>query len=173
LCLLDPRADSDIDGDGKLDPFEKQVMQAFKAADRDDSGTLTPIEMIEIMRTMADTSRANKRLGRSVFGLMGLVVLLIGALVGVSISGAMVGGETIKESHVPDCSSPESPLYSAARCAPENVRSRQRERSNPGRSSSRVVLLLIPACVPPPHPTLRDAAGRAHGQRRVLCRIDL
>merc|ERR1719174_1194128 len=86
----------DINGDGNLDPFEKKVMAAFKAADRDNSGTLTPVEMLEIMRGMAESEKTKKRLGRTVFGLIGLVVLLILALVGVSISGAMVGGEVIK-----------------------------------------------------------------------------
>ena len=40
----------DINGDGNLDAFEKKVMAAFKAADKDNSGTLTPVEMLEIMR---------------------------------------------------------------------------------------------------------------------------
>ena len=96
----------DIDGDGTLDPFEKAVMKAFKEADRDGSGTLTAVEMLEIMRKMAEGKKAEKRMGRSIMGLIALVVVLIMALVGVSISGAMVGGEAIKESKVPDCSDP-------------------------------------------------------------------
>ena len=57
----------DINGDGDVDPFEKKVMNAFKAADRDNSGTLTPVEMLEIMRGMAEQHKTNKRLGRTVF----------------------------------------------------------------------------------------------------------
>ena len=96
----------DINGDGTLDPFEKAVMKAFKDADRDGSGTLTAVEMLDIMRKMAEGKKAEKRMGRSVMGLIALVFMLIIALVGVSISGAMVGGEAIKESKVPDCSDP-------------------------------------------------------------------
>lgn len=110
----------DINGDGDVDPFEKKVMNAFKAADRDNSGTLTPVEMLEIMRGMAEQHKTNKRLGRTVFGLIALVVLLIAALVGVSISGAMVGGEMIKESKVPDCSDPSIAGYSS-KCESGNL----------------------------------------------------
>jgi len=108
----------DINGDGSLDPFEKKVMEAFKAADRDGSGTLTPVEMLEIMRTMADSAKAAKRMGRTIFGLAGLVVLLVLALVGVSIAGAIVGGETIKESKVPSCAGPDA---SDPRCSAGNI----------------------------------------------------
>jgi len=108
----------DINGDGCLDPFEKKVMAAFKAADRDNSGTLTPVEMIEIMRSMAESEKTKKRMGRTIFALIGLVVLLVLALVGVSITGAIVGGETIKESKVPSCADPE---VSDPRCSANNV----------------------------------------------------
>ena len=60
----------DIDGDGTLDPFEKAVMKAFKEADRDGSGTLTAVEMLEIMRKMAEGKKAEKRMGRSIMGLI-------------------------------------------------------------------------------------------------------
>ena len=98
--------DFDINNDGNLDTFEKEVQKLFKNADRDGSGTITPVEMIEIMRTMSEGKKAAKRMGRSIMGLIALVFTLIIALVGVSISGAMVGGEAIKESKVPDCSDP-------------------------------------------------------------------
>ena len=78
----------DINGDGNLDPFEKKVMAAFKAADKDNSGTLTPVEMLEIMRHMAESSKAAKRMGRTIAGLIAIVVLLIATLGGVSVAGA-------------------------------------------------------------------------------------
>ena len=91
----------DINGDGNLDAFEKKVAAAFKAADKDNSGTLTPVEMLEIMRHMSESAKAAKRMGRTIMGLAGLVVLLILTLGGVSVAGAVVGGEAIKESKVP------------------------------------------------------------------------
>ena len=108
----------DINGDGNLDPFEKKVMAAFKAADKDNSGTLTPVEMLEIMRHMAESSKAAKRMGRTIAGLIAIVVLLIATLGGVSVAGAVVGGEAIKESKVPDCSDPSE---DDPRCSPSNL----------------------------------------------------
>jgi hypothetical protein len=98
--------DFDLDKDGKVDPFEGKVLSALKAADTDGSGTLTPAEMVTVLRGMAATEKANTRLGRTVMALFCLVVLLIAALVGVSVAGAVVGGEVIKESKIPDCSDP-------------------------------------------------------------------
>ena len=97
----------DVNGDGVLDPFEKKIKEAFHAADTDGSGTLSPAEMLTIMRQMYEGEKAQKRMGRTIWGLSGLVVLLIVALTGVSIAGAVIGGETIKEAKVPDCSDPE------------------------------------------------------------------
>ena len=97
----------DVNGDGVLDPFEKKIKEAFHAADTDGSGTLSPAEMLTIMRQMYEGEKAQKRMGRTIWGLSGLVVLLIVALTGVSIAGAVVGGEAIKESKVPDCSDPD------------------------------------------------------------------
>ena len=97
----------DIDGNGELDPFEKKLKAMFHAADTDGSGTLSPAEMLTIMRQMYEGEKAQKRMGRTIWGLSGLVVLLIVALTGVSIAGTVIGGEAIKESKVPDCSDPE------------------------------------------------------------------
>ena len=86
--------DFDLDKDGKIDPFEQKVKNALMAADTDGSGTLTPAEFVSVLKGMAATEKENKALGRKVVGLSCLVVLLIGALTGVSIVGAVVGGCT-------------------------------------------------------------------------------
>jgi len=96
--------DFDLDKDGTVDPFEQKVKQALHAADTDGSGTLSPAEFIGVLKTMASTEKEKSSLGRQVGLLSGLVVLLIGALVGVSIVGAVVGGDSIKENRNPDCS---------------------------------------------------------------------
>jgi hypothetical protein len=108
----------DINGDGNLDPFEKKVMAAFKAADKDNSGSLTPVEMLEIMRHMADQAKTAKRMGRTIIGLVGLIVLLVLTLGGVSLASVMVGGEAIKETKAPDCSNPSE---NDSRCDPTNL----------------------------------------------------
>ena len=94
----------DLNGDGKVDAFERKVHDALKAADTDGSGSLTAAEFMSVLRSMAATEKQNKSLSKQVFRLSALVVLLIGALVGVSIVGSIVGGDSIKESRVPDCS---------------------------------------------------------------------
>jgi len=96
--------DFDLDKDGTVDPFEQKVKQALHAADTDGSGTLSPAEFIGVLKAMASTEKEKRSLGRKVTLLSGLVVLLIGALVGVSIVGAVVGGDSIKENRNPDCS---------------------------------------------------------------------
>ena len=107
----------DLDGDGTMDEFEKKVLQSLKAADTDGSGSLTPAEMITVFRGMAATEKSNKQLGKMVGYLMGLVVLLVAALVGVSVAGAIIGGESIKESTIPDCRDPSSD----SRCDPAKL----------------------------------------------------
>lgn len=112
--------DFDLDKDGKTDEFEKKVLQALQAADTDGSGTLTPAEMVTVLRGMAESQKENKRLGKQVTFLSILTVLLIVALTGVATVGAMLGGETIKESKVPDCSDPSTPEEEDM-CAPGNT----------------------------------------------------
>ena len=50
--------DFDLDKDGKVDPFEKKVLTSLKAADTDGSGTLTPLEMMSVLKQMADSNKA-------------------------------------------------------------------------------------------------------------------
>ena len=52
------------------------------------------------MNDLNTSQGQNKMLSKGICGLFVLIVLLIGALAGVSIAGAVVGGESIKESHV-------------------------------------------------------------------------
>ena len=108
----------DIDGDGKIDEFERKVQTAFQAADTDKSGTLTPIEMLGIMRHMSEGEKVKKRQGRTIFALAGLAGLLVLMLGAVSITGAVVGGEAIKESKVPNC---DDPSVTDNRCSVGNI----------------------------------------------------
>lgn len=86
----------DVDGDGKVDAFENKVMRAFKAADVDNSGSLTPDEMISVMKDMSQTHKANKGLKSMLAVAVAIIVMLIGAMLAVSIAA----GEMVKESHV-------------------------------------------------------------------------
>ena len=106
----------DMNGDGKLDPFERKVMQTLKSADTDGSGTLTTAEFVSVLKTLADAEKTKSELSRKVKFLVALVVVLIGALLATSIVGAVVGGESIKENRNPDCSDGTNPL-----CNPSNV----------------------------------------------------
>ena len=61
--------DFDLDKDGKVDQFEQRVSNALRAADTDGSGSLTPAELVSVLKDMAATEKANKTLGRKVMGL--------------------------------------------------------------------------------------------------------
>jgi hypothetical protein len=92
--------DFDFDKDGKVDAFEQKIQNALKAADTDGSGTLTQAEFVSVLRQMADTEKQNKNLGKKVTALSVLSVVLLLLLTAVSVVGAVVGGNSIKESHV-------------------------------------------------------------------------
>ena len=100
--------DFDLDKDGKVDPFEQKVHAALLAADVDNSGTLSPTELVGVFKGMAGKEKETAQLSRTVSRLSCLVVLLCGALVGTSVAGAVIGGDAIKESRVPDCSEPSA-----------------------------------------------------------------
>jgi len=92
--------DFDLDKDGKVDPFEAKVLSALKVADVDGTGTLDNREMITVIRGMVESEKTQTRLGKQVSVLAGVVILLIVCLTGVAVLGSIVGGESIKESHV-------------------------------------------------------------------------
>ena len=75
--------------------------------DKDGNGVFDIEEVRNIVHDVMNLKLKNKQLHKMVAGLVVVVFLLIGALVGTSIVGAVVGGERIKESKVPDCSDPE------------------------------------------------------------------
>jgi len=87
--------------------------------DKDGNGVFDIKEVRNIVHDVMNLKLKNKQLHKMVAGLVVVVFLLIGALVGTSIVGAVVGGERIKESKVPDC---DDPLFKGtARCAQGNV----------------------------------------------------
>ena len=88
--------DFDLDKDGTVDAFEKKVMQAFKAADADNSGILTHAEMLGVMKDMANMNKSNSGLKKMLATAVAIIVMLIGAMLAVSIAA----GEMVKESHV-------------------------------------------------------------------------
>lgn len=92
--------DLDLDKDGKVDAFEQKVKNALYAADTDNSGTLTPAEFVSVLKEMVESEKKRASLAKQVTGLSVLTVLLLVVLTVVSIVGAVVGGNSIKESHV-------------------------------------------------------------------------
>ena len=92
--------DFDLDKDGKIDAFEQKVKNALMAADTDGSGTLTPAEFVSVLKDMAEGEKKRAGLAKQVTGLSLLATFLLVILSVVSILGAVVGGESIKESHV-------------------------------------------------------------------------
>ena len=95
-CLDISKLDPDADGDGKVSPVEKEIYAALKAADVDGSGSISIGELYASITTLVIAKRANKTLGRLAFGLVGALVLCLGAIFLVSL----LAGEALKESHV-------------------------------------------------------------------------
>ena len=87
--------------------------------DKDGNGVFDIAEVRLIVHDVMNLKLKNNRLHKMVAVLVVVVFLLIGALIGTSIVGAVVGGERIKESKVPDC---DDPLFKGtARCAQGNL----------------------------------------------------
>jgi hypothetical protein len=85
--------------------------------DKDGNGIFDLEEVRNIVRDIQAEQKKSKQLGRAVMALFLLVIILIGALVGTAIAGAMIGGEAIKEAKVPNCDGPDAP----ATCAEGNL----------------------------------------------------
>ena len=77
--------------------------------DKDGNGIFDLNEVRAIVHDIQAEQKKSKQLGRAVMALFLLVIVLIGALVGTAIAGAMIGGEAIKESKVPNCDGPDAP----------------------------------------------------------------
>ena len=102
----------DSDGDGKVEPWEVDVFERIKAADADASGIISTKELFGVIKGAAESDKQKKLYRKLAMVLLGVVVVLIGLLVAVSIVGAVVGGNAIKEARVPDCSTGNDPLCS-------------------------------------------------------------
>ena len=71
--------------------------------DLDGSGSFSIEEVKAIVRDIISARSMSKQLKKIVFAMLALIVLLIGCLVAASITGAIIGGEKIKETHSPSC----------------------------------------------------------------------
>jgi len=100
ISTLDP----DTDGDGKVEKWEVDVFERIKAADEDKSGSINVKELFGVIKGAAESDKQKKLYRKAAMALAAVVLFLIGALVAVSLVGAIVGGNMIKESKVPDCS---------------------------------------------------------------------
>jgi hypothetical protein len=72
--------------------------------DVDGSGSFSIEEVRAIVKDFQSARALSKQLKKIVVGMLVLIVLLMGCLVATSITGAMIGGEKIKENRNPDCS---------------------------------------------------------------------
>ena len=79
-CLDISKLNPDADGDGKVSPTEKEIYAALMAADVDGSGSISVSELYASITTLVVAKRTNKALGRLAFGLVGALVLCIGAI---------------------------------------------------------------------------------------------
>jgi Ca2+-binding EF-hand superfamily protein len=72
ITTLDP----DTDGDGKVEKWEIEVFDRIKAADADQSGTISAKELFGVIRGAAESDR-QKRLFRKLFAVAGVLVIIM------------------------------------------------------------------------------------------------
>jgi len=84
--------------------------------DKNGDGVFSVSEVREIVHDVVAQRSLNKQLKKFLLLMFFIVIIVVGALVGSSVTGAVIGGESIKEAKVPDCSKGDDP-----RCDPGNV----------------------------------------------------
>ena len=99
------RLDPDLDGDGKVEPWEKDVYDRLKAADVDDSGSVSAKELFLVIKKAAETDKQKRRLAKGLALALGLIVLLMvlmGAMMAVMLdafkdtqASSSAGGATL------------------------------------------------------------------------------
>jgi Ca2+-binding EF-hand superfamily protein len=113
----------DTDGDGKVEPWEVDVFERIKAADADASGVISTKELFGVIKGAAESDKQKKLFQKLAMVLVGVICVLVGLICAVSIVGAVVGGNAIKEAKMPDCSSGNNPLCAAAVVSTNKVES--------------------------------------------------
>ena len=89
------------------------VFERIKAADADASGVISTKELFGVIKGAAESDKQKKLYRKLAMVLTGVIFVLIGLICAVSIVGSVVGGNAIKESKIPDCSSGDNPLCAA------------------------------------------------------------
>ena len=86
----------DMDGDGKIQPWEAAVFRRIQEADADKSGKISVSELYLVIKGAAESDKQKRLFARLLGGAVFIILLLIGAMLGMGI----VAGEAVKESHV-------------------------------------------------------------------------
>ena len=86
----------DLNGDGKIEPWEADVFRRIQEADADKSGSISVSELFGVIKGAAESDKQKRLFARLLGGAGFIIFLLIGAMLGMGI----VAGEAVKESHV-------------------------------------------------------------------------
>jgi len=86
----------DADGDGNVTLMEREIYNALKAADVDNSGSIGVGELYKVIGDLVGEKRKSKNLTRLIFALLIVIVLALASIFTVSLAA----GEALKESHV-------------------------------------------------------------------------
>ena len=86
----------DRDGDGKIEKWEQEVFDRIKAADADQSGSISVNELFSVIKGAADADKAKRLFQKLLVVSVLVIILLVGSMLVVSIAA----GEMVKESHV-------------------------------------------------------------------------
>ena len=86
----------DRDGDGKIEKWEQEVFDRIKAADADQSGSISVNELFSVIKGAADADKAKRLFQKLLMVSVLVITILVGSMLAVSIAA----GEMVKESHV-------------------------------------------------------------------------
>ena len=89
--------DPDVDGDGVITQYEKEVHQLFVKADVDGSGSLNVREFYEVLRQVTEMGKAKHQLKKMLILAVFLIILLVGANTALTVAVTIA----FKDSYTP------------------------------------------------------------------------
>lgn len=86
LSIADLEKNIDIDGDGQMDPEEKEILDLLRSMDVDGDGTIGLRELVNLGNQMNQASRDANRMRKMIYGVFFLSILFCGVMFCVSMA---------------------------------------------------------------------------------------
>ena len=86
LKIADIEKELDRDGDGKISKNEANLLRTLKEADVDGDGEIKVGELLSLAHSMHQQTKANKRLGKMVWGILAMSLLFCGVTFAICLA---------------------------------------------------------------------------------------